>query len=243
MTIDKFPSFLAVLTFLALSIVLPHEWGCFGVIGLDFLSLYTTHDYIGLLLIGIGASFGFLAFWLGVQIAFFPDYDFKQPKSKLGRLDRPWIWITWTAWFIAVLLFQDDTWRFSMYILLALLSFRVGLYVLSRPGFADIQKSGPAFAVLILFLPGLMLCSYGRGHDSAYFDLKHAKPLYVLKLKNQDASYNVTVLRLIDKGAIVFDPTTKAVQFYQNESISLLSKQAPEWDERSFACRHFGWPC
>src|SRR5215472_1674726 len=104
MTLDKFPSFLGVLTFLALAIVLPHEWGYFGVIGLDFPSLYTTHDYIGLLLIGIGASFGLWAFVLGLQIVFFPDYDFKQTKSKLGRLDQPWIWITWTAWFIAILL-------------------------------------------------------------------------------------------------------------------------------------------
>src|SRR5262249_61552483 len=111
-----------------------------------------------------------------------------------------------------------DTWRFSMYILLALLSFRLGLYVLSRPGFAEIQRSGPAFAMLILFLPGLMLCSYGRGHDSAYFDLQYGKALYVLKLKHQDVSYNVTVLRLIDKGAIVFDPTTKVVQYIGSAS-------------------------
>jgi hypothetical protein len=120
---------------------------------------------------------------------------------------------------------------------------RVVIYILNWPGFAEFIKSSTAFAVLITVLPGAMILGYGMGRDSAYSDLKDTKSLYVLKLKDQSDSHNVKVLRLIDKGAILFDPTTKAVQFYQNESIYLLSKQAPEWENISFACRHFGWPC
>src|SRR5258707_12392499 len=53
--LEKLPSVVTIATFAALCLAVSHEWAYYGVIGSEYQSLYTTSDYITLLIWGAGA--------------------------------------------------------------------------------------------------------------------------------------------------------------------------------------------
>jgi hypothetical protein len=246
MELEKIPSLIGVATFAALSAVVAHEWGYFGVIGSDFQALFTTYDYVSELLILIGPVFVSLVLWFGLQLAITYRRSLKSgndvPKSKWGK---------WWEWFssllfgvlvILALLLSDDPSQSILYDLLALLWLFVVLYVLEQLVASTLAKS--PVVMLVVLLIGLMIFMYGYGRDGAYTDLKDTTNQYRLILgKDKESGRSVKILRLLDRGAIVFDPATKAVEFHPREDIVLLQHDAPKWEAGSFACRHWGWNC
>jgi len=84
MELERIPSLLAVATFAALSFVVAHEWGYFGVIGTEFQSFFTTYDYISELLVSLGPSFVALLAILALHVAILRSDDFN-PKPQRSR--------------------------------------------------------------------------------------------------------------------------------------------------------------
>lgn len=244
MELEKIPSLIAVATFAALSSVVAHEWGYFGIIGRDFQSFFNAYDYVSELLVSIGPVFIILLAVLAVQVAAYRTDNFepKAPHSKWGKRISDWLQESaWTITFILALLFLDETTRFSLYVLLGLLWLRIGIYVYGHTALHSFARS-PA-GLLVLVLPSVMISMYGLGRDEAYTDLKDTKDQYRLHAKNKEVGQSVKILRLLDKGAIVVVAETKAVKFYPREDIALLEHDIPKWDTKSFACRRWGWNC
>jgi energy-coupling factor transporter transmembrane protein EcfT len=246
MGLEKIPSLIAVATFCALSLVVAQDWGYFGVIGIDFQSFFTTYDYISELLVSIGPAFVGLMALLAIQAAVFRHANFDTGgsalKSKWGKWFHNWnLELIWGFGFGLALLFSDETRRISLYILLSLLWLRIVSYVYGHTAF-NAFKNSPA-GLLVVALPALMIAMYGLGRDGAYADLKDTTDQYRLHAKNKEFSQSVKILRLLDKGAIVLDPETKLVEFHPREDIALLERDAPKWETKSFACRHWGWSC
>jgi hypothetical protein len=243
MELEKIPSFIAVASFAALSCIVAGEWGYFGVIGREFQSFFATSDYVSDLLVSIGPVFMILLGLLALQIAVYRmgNFESKSPQSRLGKIFDWYQELSWLVIFILAVLFTDETRRFSLYIFLGLLWFRTAAYIYSHVAFDTIKRS--IAGLLILVLPSLMIVAYGIGRDAAYADLKDTKDRYRLLYRNREFSQSVKILRLLDKGAIVVDPETDAVEFHPREDIVLLEHDGPKWDTKSFACQHWGWDC
>jgi hypothetical protein len=143
--------------------------------------------------------------------------------------------------FVLALFFSDQTTRFYIYLVIGLIWTRALGYVYGHDNFANFKKTPVGF--LLLGLPACMLVAYGVGRDGAYTDMKQTATQYRLHLKSRAASQPVILLRLLDKGIIVFDPVSKAVAFQPKEDIKLLERNAPTWETRSLVCRRFGWSC
>jgi hypothetical protein len=244
MELEKIPSIIAVTTFAALSLTVAHDWGYFGVIGGDFQSFYTSYDYVSEMLVSIGPAFIGLIVILAIQGALARASNFSPPTTPESRWGR---WFTnWYLEFfqflvvVAALLFSDETNRVAIYILAGLIWSRVAGYILSHDDLRAFRRS--LAGLLLVILPGAMIAMYGVGHDAAYYDLKDPNQ-YRLLFKNKDFIHSVKLLRLLDKGALVLDPSSKAVEFYPSEDIARLERDAPIWDAKSFACRHGGWAC
>jgi hypothetical protein len=62
-------------------------------------------------------------------------------------------------------------------------------------------------------------------------------------MKGQSVSRDVDVLRLLDKGAIIFDPATRTVEFLKSDMIASVARRATELDNRSFACKKWETGC
>jgi hypothetical protein len=246
MELEKIPSLIAVATFCALSLVVAHDWGYFGIIGIDFQSFFTTYDYISELLVSIGPAFIGLLALLAIQVVVFRQANFDDGASVLTSKWGKWLhnWnleLIWGLGLALALLFSDETRRISLYILLTLMWPRAVGYVYGHVAFGAFKNSPTG--LLVVALPALMIGAYGVGRDGAYADLKDTTEQYRLHAKNKESSQTVKILRLLDKGAIVFDPETKVVEFHPREDIALLERDAPKWETKSFACRHWDWRC
>jgi hypothetical protein len=244
-TLEKFPSILAVATFIAISLVVSHEWGYFGIIGSDLQSLYTTYDYLAQLIVWLGPAFIVLAAIAGLQIFLLRTDNFqfnrRVPKTRWGKfLDTWYLEILYGISAVLALLLSNETARISLYLVGAIILSRVTTYVLSYEGFAEFRKT---LGVLIVFIPAIMVAFYGVGRDTAYTDLRDTQNYYDLQLKEQHVIREIKVLRLLEKGALVFDPKTKLVEFDRYETIATLRRRAPTWETQSFVCRHWGWAC
>jgi hypothetical protein len=93
MELEKIPSLIAVATFSALSLVVAHEWGYFGIIGRDFQSFFTTYDYLSELLVSIGPAFVFVMALWAVNAGLFRRDNFEArriPRSKWGKFIDSW---------------------------------------------------------------------------------------------------------------------------------------------------------
>jgi hypothetical protein len=248
MELEKIPSLIAVATFAALSMTVAHEWGYFGVIGTEFQSFFTTYDYISELLVLIGPSFVALLVMIAVQVSIVRSDDFK-PKTlgdaftaKWGKFIGDWFYeLSWGVLLVLTLLFIDETRRNDLYILLALLWVRVIFYIFDHSSLVSFKRT--PVGLLLQFLPAGMIVMYGYGRDGAYSDLQQAKPEYRLQLKNKEVSQHVAMLRIFDKGALVFDPATQTIAFRSRDDISSLERDRPKWETQSFACRRWGWRC
>jgi hypothetical protein len=174
MILEKFPSFAALATFIAISVVVAHEWAYFEVIGSEFQSLFTTYDYIAQLIVWIGPAFIFLLIFAGIQIAILRSGNFDEPKvakSKVGKFLENWyLELLYGLSFVIALIFSDQANRFGLYALFALFWVRLASYILSYEGFTELRKSTTSW--LIYALPAVMIASYGVGRDAAYTDLK-----------------------------------------------------------------------
>lgn len=177
MILERLPSIITAATFSAVSIIVAHEWAYFGVVGPEFQSLYTTHDYLGELIIWIGPVFVFFIVAAAIYAASLRSDDFiikHIATSKWGRRIEDWAQeIFYFVLMIAAFLFFDSTRRWYFYMFLGLLVTRAVGYVLSHSMFREFRKS--AGAVILIVLPALMVVIYGLGQEEAYRDLKDEK--------------------------------------------------------------------
>jgi hypothetical protein len=236
MELEKIPSLIAVATFAALSLIVAHEWGYFGVIGRDFQAFFTTNDYVSELIVLIGPVFVFMMFMF-VAVAY------PVPKSTWGKWTKALAWFSGLlsgGFFISILLFSDETERLYLYVVLSFLWLGLAGYVSQQTALNTFASSSAGR--LVTALPVALILAYGLGRDHAYGDLMDTTNQYRLLAKKKEFR-SVKILRLLDKGAIVFDPETKAVEFHPREDIALLQRDAPEWETKPFACRHWGWGC
>lgn len=244
--LEKLPSATTIATLVALCVSIAHEWAYFGVVGAELQSLYTTSDYITLVIWGAGAAFLFVLVLGLIQFMALRADNFTLPppsqaKSLGGFLDRHFVWVWLSGLTVLGFLFSTSQVNIWAYLLLAALVFRGLIYILKHERTKEYDKGWSA--VLIYGLPISMIFSYGLGKTAAYDDLSNRKPHYQLTVKGQSVSRDVDVLRLLDKGAILFDPATRTVEFLKSDMIASVTRRAPEIDERSFVCKHWGIGC
>jgi len=180
-----------------------------------------------------------LLFFLGAHVALLGD-ELLSPKHAYS-----WsLEVGYGIGAVLAFLLSDEANRIAFFIVLWLLWTRIVRHALSYPALSVYRtKSALLFVGL---LPTFMIVFYGVGRDEAYSLLKGPhKPeeMYELRLKDQIVTRNVVVVRLIEKGAIVFDPAHKIVEFHRQENIIRLQKPALKWDPRSFVCWLWGWAC
>jgi hypothetical protein len=122
---------------------------------------------------------------------------------------------------ILALLFSDQTRLYQLYLLLALICMRILGYILSYKAFEGFGR-GP-LGLSLMVLPALMIVAFGFGRDGAYTDLKSLKFEHRLYLKNKAFPKSVRLLRLLDKGALIVDSNSRALDFIPKEEIVMLS--------------------
>ncbi|MGY3559809.1 hypothetical protein ACVWXP_003078 [Bradyrhizobium sp. USDA 4463] len=244
--LDKLPSVVTIATFSALSIAVAHEWAYFGVIGAELQSLYTSTDYIALLIWGAGAGFLFVLVMALIQLTALRADNFKLPpfsqkKTFGGFLDRNFVWVWVGGLTIFNCFFSADQVNLWFYLLLAGLVFRGLIYILRHERTRQYDQGWSA--ILIYGLPIGMVFSYGMGKSAAYEDLSNRSAHYQLSLKGQSVSRDVDILRLLDKGALIFDPMTRKVEFLMSDTIASITHRIQDFDKRSFACKHWNVGC
>ena len=241
--LEKLPSVVTITTFAALCLAISHEWAYYGVIGSEYQALYTTSDYITLLIWGAGAVFlSGVIFWL-IQFVAFRSDDFTLPpfsnaKTLRGYMDRnnSLVIISFLTLFDFFLgTSQVNIWS---YLLLATIVLRGLLYIFRHEKLKQYDRGW--LTLLIYGLPLGMITFYGYGKMSAYEDIDNKQPpRYEPRLKEQYVSRDVNVLRFLEKGAIVFDPKTRTVEFLRSDMIARVARKTPELDNRSFVCKHW----
>jgi hypothetical protein len=242
--LDKLPSVLATASFFAIAMVVAHEWAYFSILGSEFQSFYSTSDYLNEFIVWLGPAFVILLVAIAAHGALYRAADFESatPKSRIGRaLDNWWQEIIYAISALIALLISNETNRSAVYVLLGLLWTKVTFYVLSHDRFKNWRTVG--ISLVIAGVPALMMLSYGIGRDSAYKDLQDTKDVYEVHFKNGAPSLTAKVMRVIDKGVLLLNPTTHQLEFRATSELSTLTKSSPTWETRSFVCRHWGWFC
>jgi hypothetical protein len=244
--LDKLPSVVTITTFAALCLAVSHEWAYYGVIGSEYQTLYTTSDYISLLIWGAGAAFLTVVIFGLIQFAVYRKDDFTLPafskkKTFGGFIDRNFSIVVVALAALSTFFFGTSQVNLWSYALLAYIVCRVQLYIFSHEKTKKYDTGW--FSLLIYGLPLGMIFLFGLGRASAYSDIGNKAPRYELRLKDQYVSRDVDVLRFLEKGALVFDPKTKKVEFLRSELIARVARKTPEVDDRSFACMHWEIGC
>lgn len=240
--LERLPSLVTIGTFCVMSFAAAHEWAYFSVIGPEYQTLYATSDYITLLIWGAGTAFFIVVIFGLIQIVVYRSDDFTLPpfsakKTFTGFMDRHFdiVLILFSA--TIQFFFGTSQVNFWAYMLLVWFVFRGILYVLSHE--KTKKYSTGWFAAVIYGLPIGMIFAYGVGKNSAYDDISQTQTRYELRLKDHFVSRSVNVLRFLEKGAIIFDPQTKMVEFIRTDAINRISTKAQELDNRSFVCKHW----
>ncbi len=245
MNLEKFPALIAITTFIAICLVVSHEWAYFGVIGPELQSLFTTYDYFSVLILWLGPAFITLLAILGIYIALLRSDDFEVKKiatSRWGRFIENWKdEIFWSVLACIALLFSSEVNRLPLFMLGGFLWTRLSFYILSYESFASFRTK-PA-GVIFAGLPAIMILFYGIGRDEAYTDLIRSKNIYELRHKDQYVSREVRLVRLIEKGAIFVDLQSKSINFMRREDIMFIRKSIPDWETRSFVCKKWEFGC
>jgi hypothetical protein len=216
------------------------------VIGAEYQTLYTTADYVTLLIWGAGATF-FVAVIFGlIQFVAYRSDNFEVPpfskeKTFGGFMDRNSHLVVVSS--VALLGFFFGTSQVNLwaYGLLAYIVFRGQLYIFSHE---KIKNYATGWSALLIYgLPLGMMLLFGIGRSSAYDDISSKNPRYELRLKDQYVTRDVDVLRFLERGALVFDPKTKKVEFFRNDLIARVARKTPDLDHRSFVCKHWEVMC
>jgi hypothetical protein len=244
--LEKLPSVVTITTFAALCLAVSHEWAYYGVIGAEYQTLYTTSDYIALIIWGVGAVFFFLVIIGLFQFITYRADDFRFPpfskeKTVRGFMDRNFYFVVLSLGTLLGFFFGTSQVNVWSYALLAFAVFRGLLYIFGHEKLR--QYNSGWFSLLIYGLPSGMIILYGVGRTSAYTDIGNKDPHYELRLKDQYVSRDVDVLRFLEKGAVAFDPKTRTVEFVRNDMIVRVTRKTPELDNRSFICKHWEVGC
>jgi hypothetical protein len=198
--LDKLPSVVTITTFAALCLAISHEWAYYGVIGSEYQTLYTTSDYITLLIWGAGAVFlGVVIFGL-IQFVAYRSDDFTLPpfskkKTFSSFMDRNLNFVFISLLTLFHFFFGTSQVNVWSYFLLAYIVFRGLLFIFRHEKMRQYDRGW--FSLLIYGLPLGMICLYGIGRMSAYTDIGNKYPGYELRLKDQYVSRDVDVLRFL----------------------------------------------
>jgi hypothetical protein len=244
--LEKLPSIVTITTFASLCLAISHEWAYYDVIGSEYQALYTTSDYITLLVWSTGAAF-LVVMTLGLLqfVAFRSDNftvpSFSMEKTLGGFMDRNEFLVALALCTLLDFLFSTSQVNVWAYGLFAYIVFRGLLYIFGHEKMRRYAQGW--YALLVYGLPVGMIVSYGIGKASAYEDIGNKHPRYELRLKDQYVSRDVNVLRFPEKGVIVFDPIARKVEFVRQDMILGVITKAPELDSRSFACKHWEVMC
>jgi hypothetical protein len=244
--LDKLPSVVTVATFSALSLAVSHEWAYFSVIGPEYQALYTTSDYITLLIWGAGAVFLTVVIFGVIHLVTYRSDDFTLPpfsaeKTFGGFMDRNFNLILVGLLALVLFFFSTAQVNIGAYLLLVYIVMRALLYIFRHEKTRRYSKGW--LALLVYGLPLGMIFLYGIGKSSAYTDIGISNARYELRLKEQLVNRDVEVLRFLEKGVIVFDPQTRKVEFFRHDLIARVSKKMPDLDSRSFACKRWEIMC
>lgn len=249
--IDKLPKLIAAISFTSIIVFVVHEWAYFAVIGSRFLLLFTVYDFISNSLIWVVPTGVLIS--LGMFItSTFPSFDAPNemaPKSiseetevplytkALGLLSMMGITIcVFLGSFLGSL--SNSTWLLLLVLVVAIIVFAIAYIYIKYDLYKEISKF-----MLVAIMALIIIAAAVFGHDRAYKDVRDEGNIYNIKLINKDSSKDKSVLRIIEKGIIVFDRSSKQIEFIPLKQVLELKRKMPEPNSETLLCSWFNVYC
>jgi hypothetical protein len=234
--LDSLPKVIGVLSFGLLALSTVHDWAYFLVVGPKLRSIQTTYDYVSnaiewlpILALGLLPA----AFVIGLQVSLFGYYEreldyFRIAKRKYinGQLCFAGFVVVLVCLYTLKLPFPVNVGWIILGLLFGALMF----------AFLCIGHLRTTAIVLITFLATVFW-----GGADAFTAITKPTNVHTIVMKGGDIK-QVSLLRIFEKGALVFDSSTQQVEFLRWEQIDRLSHLV-SFDSESSGCRTFGWPC
>lgn len=246
--LDSASKVIALLSFSILILTVVHDWGYFWVVGLRFQSMQSPYDYLANSIewLPYHLASGLLTVLLGfilMTIEKDPKY-FWGVRSRKERRTAEKAFFALSVLTVIAAIFLSR-FRISAFALLLSNAYAMLLALLVRfTGFLTWFPAARTRAARnVLLLPSLVLISFGLGANAAEDAVQSTTSVYRLDLKNS-ASMSVTLLRSMEKGALIWDGAVQRATLIRWDQIERISRVVGDHKrEEALACSWFGFFC
>jgi hypothetical protein len=232
--IGQIPGLTAILASFSLFLSIAHEWAYFATIGPQFRTLMGTNDYIAAGIEWLPTAIIGLVVGAAVHLFFFRVERGQSEEELVARSPNPGFMRRFRrsadflpivfATIVALNLFfirPPDSIEFEATLFAAIWMLFIE-YVLLHP--VTLARWGGAVVTVMGFLPLALAVVIGLGANAAYLDLNDRSNPYDIRLADQSTVSQVNILRLLDRGVIYRDATTKTTRFLAWDKVHSVAK-------------------
>ncbi|QUS39524.1 hypothetical protein RPMA_12280 [Tardiphaga alba] len=250
--LDRAPKALAALTTFTLVTTVVHDWGWFSVIGSEFQSLQTPYDYLAHALAWLPLNLLGLVGMIVLSRALnrllsathdewnngFGDHQNKAARKHLKRISI-YILLLCSISFLVCLTIPSDR---PDLIIVTLSILWLALFCRLYLSIESLRKLSRLAVITIMALPLLGALLFTSGLSDARQILHRTNAVYHLFLKD-GRSQTINLLRNLDKGALIHDPTRSRVILIRWDQIDRLERFVSTKREETLGCRTIGLGC